>query len=95
MENITLGQIVSAIGVIASIGGALVVVVRFCFKYEKRFLTIEGQIEQLEKDSKRNDQENRILLKGLLACLKGLKEQGCNGPVTQSIDEIEEYLIKK
>ncbi|EKC77057.1 hypothetical protein OBE_00546, partial [human gut metagenome] len=29
------------------------------------------------------------------ACLKGLKEQGCDGPVTQAIGDIENYLIKK
>lgn len=95
MENITLGQIAAAIGLIAVIGGALIAIAKFGFKYEKRFITIEGKIETLESKSKVNDQENRLMLKGLLACLKGLKEQGCNGPVTQSIEEIDDYLIKK
>ena len=26
------------------------------------------------------------------ACLKGLKEQGCNGPVTEAINKIEKHL---
>ena len=29
---------------------------------------------------------------GVLACLKGLKEQGCNGPVTEAIQTIEKHL---
>ena len=27
-----------------------------------------------------------------LACLKGLKEQGCNGPVTEALNKLEKHL---
>ena len=40
-------------------------------------------------------EEQVLLTYGVLACLKGLKEQGCNGPVTDAIDRIEKYLNKK
>ena len=36
-----------------------------------------------------------LLTYGVLACLKGLKEQGCNGPVSEAINKIEKYLNKK
>ena len=36
--------------------------------------------------------EQGLLTYGVLACLKGLKEQGCNGPVTEAIDRIERHL---
>lgn len=58
----------------------------------------------LGKDTKEDDQddeiqsikdEQEILTKGLLACLKGLQQQGCNGPVTKGIKEIEDYLNEK
>lgn len=39
--------------------------------------------------------EQALLTRGVLACLKGLKEQGCNGPVTEAIREIETYLNDK
>lgn len=39
--------------------------------------------------------EQTLLTYGVLACLKGLKEQGCNGPVTTAIDKIEKYLNQK
>jgi len=40
-------------------------------------------------------EEQSILTKGVLACLKGLKEQGCDGPVTVAISEIEDHINKQ
>lgn len=40
-------------------------------------------------------QEQTLMVYGLLACLKGLKEQGCNGPVTEAINKIEKHLNQK
>lgn len=37
-------------------------------------------------------EEQILLTEGILACLKGLKEQGCNGPVTLAISKIESHL---
>ena len=39
--------------------------------------------------------EQQLLTYGVLACLKGLKEQGCNGPVTEAINKIEKHLNAK
>ena len=39
--------------------------------------------------------ELQLLTYGNLACLKGLKEQGCNGPVTEAITMIEKHLNKR
>lgn len=40
-------------------------------------------------------QEQTLIVYGLLACLKGLQEKGCNGPVTEAINKIEEHLNQK
>ena len=40
-------------------------------------------------------QEQTLLVYGILACLKGLKEQGCNGPVTEAISKIEKHINQK
>ena len=40
-------------------------------------------------------EEQFLLTYGILACLKGLKEQGCNGPVTAAIAKIEKHLNQK
>ena len=37
-------------------------------------------------------EEQKIVVYGLLACLKGLNEQGCDGPVTEAITKIETHL---
>lgn len=39
--------------------------------------------------------EQALLTVGVLACLKGLKEQGCNGPVTEAINKIEKHLLEQ
>lgn len=37
-------------------------------------------------------EEQTLLTYGVLACLKGLSEQGCDGPVTEAIQKIEKHL---
>ena len=54
----------------------------------------------LEQDEQRKEQQSmkaelQLLTYGLLAALKGLKEQGCNGPVTEAINKIEKHLNSK
>lgn len=48
--------------------------------------------EKNDTDIKAIKEEQSILTKGVLACLKGLKEQGCNGPVTEAIKQIEDHI---
>lgn len=51
--------------------------------------------EKNDIDIKSIKEEQSILTKGVLACLKGLKEQGCNGPVTEAIETIEDHINKE
>ena len=80
--------------------------VRWFDKQEKQTTDIENLKTQHEADVKmlenelateirKNNIELQILTRGILACLKGLQEKGCNGPVTDTAKEIEEYLNKK
>jgi len=50
---------------------------------------------QQDEDIKQMKAEQSILTLGVLACLKGLSEQGCNGPVTEAIDKIERHLNER
>ena len=77
----TLITLASLLAALTSLGGVIVWWIKF-----------------IERD-KRQDQELKAIRKeqtlicyGLLACLKGLKEQGCNGPVTEAMNKIEKYL---
>lgn len=48
-----------------------------------------------EKDQNGTQEEQTLVIYGLLACLKGLAEQGCDGPVSEAIDKIEKHINKK
>lgn len=63
-------------------------------RYNKVYDFVKRQ-EQQDKEIKELKEEQAILTYGILACLKGLKEQGCNGPVTEAINKIEKHLNEK
>ena len=45
-----------------------------------------------EADNHAIQEELTLLTYGVLACLKGMKEQGCNGPVTEAIGKVEKHI---
>lgn len=75
----------------AAIIGAMVAMVSYL---RKLFGWFERQ-EMQDKEIKEIKEEQSLLTYGILACLRGLKEKGCNGPVTEAIDKIEKHLNKK
>lgn len=103
MENITIGQLVGAVGTITVLASFFFGIYKFIKsvvldKINKNTNDIENlkkEIDCLKSEVQDSKEERLILLKGQLACLKGLKEQGCNGPVTHAINDIEDYLMKK
>ena len=62
---------------------------------DKKIEAIEEKTEIQNKEMQESKEERLILLKGLLACLEGLKQGGANGPVTRAIAEINDYLLGK
>ena len=74
----TLAEVLTALGVI---GG----VVLWCIKVIQRSKRQHEELKAIRK-------EQTLICYGLLACLKGLKEQGSNGPVTEAMDRLEEHL---
>lgn len=86
-----MSELAQIIITVASVITALGIILGAVLSLTKKYLENEKQDESI-KDIK---EEQTILTKGVLACLKGLKEQGCNGPVTHAIDEIEEHINKK
>lgn len=75
----------------AAIIGAMVAMVSYL---RKLFGWFERQ-EMQDKEIKEIKEEQSLLTYGILACLRGLKEKGCNGPVTEAIDKIEKHLNQK
>ena len=74
----TAAKVVGAIGVLA---GVVVAVFRFV-ESDKRQQTEIAAIKR----------EQTVMCYGILACLKGMKEQGCNGPVTEALHMLEKHL---
>lgn len=56
---------------------------------------MEAIKKELSEDMRAVNEEQTILTYGVLACLKGLREQGCNDSVPKAIDMIEKHLNKK
>ena len=60
---------------------------------------VDDEIRKLRdrhiKDQSGIQEEQTLVIYGLLACLKGLAEQGCDGPVSEAIDKIERHINLK
>lgn len=77
----------SVIGLAGGIA-ALIALLGYLFKgYD--FVRQQKKQDEVIKNIQR---EQQLLTYGVLACLKGLKEQGANGPVTEAIDKIEKHM---
>ena len=86
----------------AAVVGAIVALVSYFIKVYRWFAKQERQDTEIkeikqhhEEDMADVKQEQRLIVYGVLACLKGLSEQGCNGPVTEAINKIDKYLNEK
>lgn len=103
MEQVTIGQIVGAISSIMVILGFIKLVYDFIKqsilnrinKNEEDIKILKAEMEVIKTEARDSKEERLLLVNGVLACLKGLKEQGCNGPVTEGIKQIENYLMEK
>lgn len=56
---------------------------------------IEKTMRAQRKSMEKSLEEREILMKGLLACLKGLQELGTNGVTKEAQGEIEAYINKQ
>ena len=54
-----------------------------------------SQQKKNKKDIQELKKETFLLTYGILACLKGLKQLNCNGPVTEAMDTLEKHMNKK
>lgn len=95
---------ITAQGIIttASALTALSVFIAFFVKVMRFIDRQKAQDEELKKlreahdaDIKSVKDEQSIIVYGQLACLKGLQEKGCNGPVTEAINTLEKHLNKE
>ena len=74
---IELAALLTALGVI---GGAALWAVKFVDRQKKQ----DQELTAIRK-------EQTLICYGVMACLRGLKEQGCDGPVTAALDKLEKH----
>lgn len=89
---ITAGAVVGAIIALVS---HFTKVVRWVDKQSAQDKEIQEIRKHHEDDMASIKEEQTLLVYGVLACLKGLSEQGCNGPVTEAISKFEKHLNEK
>ena len=90
--------VITAFAVLSAIVGLVAFFakgVRWVDKQQQQDSDIKALRETHNADMGSMKQEQTLIVYGLLACLKGLKEQGCNGPVTEAISKIEKHLNQK
>lgn len=75
---IRLASLLSAVG---ALGGVAV----WCIKFVERQKKQDRELAAIRG-------EQTLICFGVLACLKGMKEQGCNGPVTEALGKLERHL---
>ena len=75
----------------AAAGAALSGLLLLLTTYNRVYRWTLRQREQ-DEELRAIRKENTLLTYGVLACLTGLEEQGCDGPVHEAIDRIEKDL---
>ncbi len=85
--TITPNTIISFAAFLAAIG-ALIAIYNRGYDFVKRQKEQDRIIQDIQS-------EQAILTYGVLACLKGLAEQGADGPVHEAITKIEKHLNEK
>lgn len=80
----TINDLARLLGSLALIGAAVLAIYKFIERDRAQSKTIRAiQAEQT------------LLCYGIKACLQGLAEQGCDGPVHDALDKLEKHLNKQ
>lgn len=82
------------IGALVGLAVYFAKLVRWVDRQKKQDTNLQLLESKHNEDIKAVQKELAIITHGQLACLKGLQEKGCNGPVTEAIEMLEKYLNK-
>lgn len=91
----TIITISAGLGAVVAIASLIAKLVRWVDRQKKQDDDIKQLRKHHEEDMSGIKEEQTLLVYGILACLKGLSEQGCNGPVTEAINKLEKHLNQK
>lgn len=91
----TLLSVAAIIAAIIALWGYLTKVVHFMDRQKKQDEEIAELRKHHDEDIKAIKEEQAVLCFGILACLKGLAEQGCDGSVHDAIETLDKHLNRK
>ena len=74
---------------------AIIAAIIAIWNYIRKLVGWVDRQKKQDEDITSIKEELKLLTYGTLACLKGLHEQGCNGPVSDAIKELEKHLNKE
>lgn len=83
------GALLTAVSALAA---GMAKVLKWYARQNEQDRELKALRQRHSEDMTATREELTLITYGLLACLKGLKEQGCNGPVTEAINKIEKHL---
>lgn len=96
--EVTAQTVITFAALLSAIGGIVALIVKLVHWVDNQ----KAQDEKItdleakhEADMKEMREETQMLMYGILSCLKGLQEQGCNGPVSEAVNKLEKYLNAK
>ena len=92
IDSTTIIAIAGVVSALLALGAVARKVIKWFEKQEEQTKDIEKLRKQTKDDIKDMEDELCLLTYAILACLKGLKEQGCNGPVTEAIGKVEKHI---
>ena len=92
IDSTTIIAIAGVVSALLTLGAVARKVIKWFEKQEEQTKDIEHLRKQTKDDIKDMQDELCLLTYAILACLKGLKEQGCNGPVTEAIGKVEKHI---
>lgn len=89
---ITFGAVLSALTALVT---GFVKLIHWVDRQRKQDDALDLLRQQHESDILAIRKELALLVYAQLASLKGLQEQGCNGPVTEAVCKLEKYINKQ
>lgn len=89
IDIIKLAEVVGALSLVL---GVIIGGYKLYDRIIDRMDDIDKRVSDLEKETKLIKKEDRLVIFALRACLDGLHQQGCNGKVTEAIEEIDNHI---
>ena len=76
--------VISLATLIAAVG-SIIGVIRWGVKYVDHAKEQDEKLKSIQK-------EQKVICYGIMSCLRGLREQGCDGPVDEALKRLESHL---